>query len=283
MSEKVGAIDAWATLITPERSNLWPDSFWHIFKRYGVYEVFRKGKTLEQMLQEMEEAGVDKIILSAFIIEGEELCSNTEAGELALKYPDKFAMACTVDPRDGMAAYYEVERCVNEYNCRALRLEPYAYGNGKVGAPPNDKMYYPLYAKCAELDIAVVLQVGHTGPLMPSECGRPIYLDEVALTFPELRIAGAHLGQPWHEEMMTLAWKFPNVYAETSARAPKFWPDSFKKYCNYWGQDKVLWGTDYPLLPFKRCVGEVEELGLKPEAKKKVLRDNAIRFFKLDE
>ena len=82
---------------------------------------------------------------------------------------------------------------------------------------------------------------------------------------------------------MTLAWKFPNVYAETSARAPKFWPDSFKKYCNSWGQDKVLWGTDYPLLPFKRCVDEVEELGLKPEAKKKVLRDNAIRFFKLDE
>jgi len=283
MNEKVLAIDAWATLITPERSTLWPDSFWHIFRRYKVYEVFRNGKTLEQMLEEMEEAGVEKVILSAFVFEGRELCSNTEAGKLALRYPDKFAMACTVDPRDGMKAYYEVERCVKEYDCRALRLEPYAYGNGKVGLPPNDKLYFPLYAKCCELDIAVVLQVGHTGPLLPSECGRPIYLDEVALTFPELRIAGAHLGQPWHEEMMILAWKFPNVYVETSARAPKFWPSSFKEYVNSWGQDKVLWGTDYPLLPFKRCVEEVEELGLHPVAKKKLLRENAIRFFKLDD
>ena len=281
MSEKIGAIDAWATLITPEKSNLWPDSFWHIFKRYGVYEVFRKGKTLDQLLQEMEEAGVDKLILSSFVLAGVELCSNTEAGELALKHPDKFAMACTVDPRDGMAAYYEVERCVKEYNCRALRLEPYAYGNGKVGAPPNDKMYYPLYAKCIELDIAVVLQVGHTGPLMPSECGRPIYLDEVALTFPELRIAGAHLGQPWHEEMMILAWKFPNVYIETSARPPKFWPKPFKQFVATYGKDKVLWGTDYPLLPFKRCVDEVEDLNLDMDAKKRLLRENAIAFFKL--
>ena len=281
MSERILAIDSWATLITPERSDLWPDSFWHIFKRYGVYDVFKKGKTFEQMLQEMEEAGVEKLILSSFVFEGRELCSNREAGELAVKHPDKFAMACTVDPRAGMGAYYEVERCVKEYNCRALRLEPYAYGNGKVGAPPNDKMYYPLYAKCVELDIAVVLQVGHTGPLLPSECGRPIYLDEVALTFPELRLAGAHLGQPWHEEMMILAWKFPNVYVETSARPPKFWPESFKKFVATYGQDKVLWGTDYPLLPFKRCVDEVEDLNLDMDAKKKLLRENAVTFFKL--
>ena len=281
MDEKVLAIDAWATLLHPETATLWPEPFWHIFRRYKVDHVFQKGQTVEGMLQEMEEAGVEKIILSSFVFEGKTILSNDEAGQLSLKYPDKFAFACTVDPREGMKAYREVERCVREYRCKALRLEPYAYGNGKVGVPPNDKMYYPLYAKCIELDIAVVVQVGHTGPLLPSECGRPIYLDEVALTFPELRIAGAHLGQPWHEEMMILAWKFPNVYVETSARAPKFWPESFKQFVATFGQDKVLWGTDYPLLLFKRAIDEVEELNLGGQAKKKLLRDNAIRFFKL--
>ena len=283
MSEKVLAIDAWATLVGEGTADIWPESFWHIFRRYKTDHIFEKGQTVEGLFQEMEQGGVEKIILSSFVFEGRTILSNDEAGQLSVKYPDKFSFACTVDPRDYMEAYREVERCVKEYGCKALRLEPYAYGNGKVGVPPNDKMYYPLYAKCIELDIAVVLQVGHTGPLLPSECGRPIYLDEVALTFPELRIAGAHLGQPWHEEMMILAWKFPNVYVETSARPAKFWPESFKEFVATYGQDKVLWGTDYPLLPFKRCVDDVEDLNLDIKAKTKLLRDNAIRFFKLNE
>ena len=80
---------------------------------------------------------------------------------------------------------------------------------------------------------------------------------------------------------MILAWKFPNVYVETSARPPKFWPESFKRFVGTYGQDKVLWGTDYPLLPFKRCVDEVEDLKLDMDAKKKLLRENAVTFFKL--
>jgi predicted TIM-barrel fold metal-dependent hydrolase len=283
MGDRVRAIDGWATLITPEKSDLWPDSFWHIFKRYGVDDIFRAGKTAEQVLEEMDEAEMGRIILSAFVFDGQEMCSNTEAGELSVKHPDRFTMACTVDPRDGMKAYDEVKRCVEEYDCRALRLEPYAYGNGKTGLPPNDKLYFPLYAKCCELDLAVVTQVGHTGPLLPSEAGRPIYLDEVALSFPELRIAGAHLGQPWHEEMMILAWKHPNVYVETSARPPKHWPESFNKFVKSYGQDKVLWATDYPILPFKECLAEVDDLGLDLDIKTKLLRDNALTFFRLDD
>lgn len=129
----------------------------------------------------------------------------------------------------------------------------------------------------------VCIQVGHTGPLLPSEPGRPIYLDEVALAFPELTIIGCHLGQPWHEEMMILAWKHPNLYVETSARTPKYWPREFMEYVNGWGQDKVIWATDYPLLVFKRCIDEVEEMKLDIKIKRKLLRENAARAFKLDE
>jgi predicted TIM-barrel fold metal-dependent hydrolase len=151
-----------------------------------------------------------------------------------------------------------------------------------VGAPPNQKMYWPVYAKCVELGLPVSLQVGHTGPLLPSEAGRPIYLDEVALAFPELVIIGCHLGQPWHEEMMILAWKHPNVYVETSARTPKHWPEPFVKFASTYGQDKVLWATDYPLLTFDRTLKELRELGVSDAAYRKIVRDNTIRAFRLE-
>jgi uncharacterized protein len=91
-----------------------------------------------------------------------------------------------------------------------------------VESSPNDKFYFPLYVTCIELDIPFCTQVGHTGPLMPSEPGRPIpYLDEVALTFPELRIVAGHIGYPWTDEMIGLAWKHENVFIDTSAHAPR--------------------------------------------------------------
>lgn len=163
----------------------------------------------------------------------------------------------------------------------AIRLEPYMYGDGMTGLSPNDKHYWPVYIKCSELGVPVCIQIGHTGPLLPSECGRPIYLDEVALAFPDLTIIGCHLGQPWHDEMMTLAWKHPNVYVETSARGPKHWPASFVEFASGWGRDKVIWATDYPLLGFDRTLTELEALGLSEEVFRKVVRDNAVRAFKL--
>jgi hypothetical protein len=176
----------------------------------------------------------------------------------------------------------EIERMARGLGLRGLRLEPYAYGDGTVGAPPNAKMYWPVYAKCVELGLPVAIQVGHTGPLLPSEAGRPIYLDEVALAFPELVILGCHLGQPWHEEMMILAWKHPNVYVETSARTPRHWPAEFVKFASTYGQDKVLWATDYPLLTFDRTLKELRDLGVSDAAYRKIVRDNAIRVFGLE-
>jgi predicted TIM-barrel fold metal-dependent hydrolase len=277
---KIGAIDCWAGVLPPEQTKNWPPQFLHIFQRYKTPEKMYKGFTPEEMIQEMDEAGVEKVILSAFVYK-EMRVDNDYIAKVCDKFPDRFIGCGTVDPRDGMKAVREVERIVNDLHFKAIKLEPYAYGDEIVGLPPNHKYYYPIYAKCVELDIPVTIQIGHTGPLLPSECARPIYLDEVALFFPELRIIGGHLGQPWHEEMMILAWKFPNVYVDTSARAPKYWPDSFKLFAATWGQDKVLWGTDYPLLTFKRCIEEIEALGLSEQAKRKILRENAIKVFKL--
>lgn len=284
MTEKIKAIDAWGTLIPPAGAKNWPQSFHHAFKNYKSDPRIFTGMSAEEMIDDMDEAGVDIVILSSFEYDGVEVISNAQVAEVVRKFPKRFVGCGTVDPRQKpMKALDQLKRMVDEHNMVCLRLEPYAYGDGMTGAPPNAKMYWPLYAKCCELDIAVSVQVGHTGPLLPSEAGRPIYLDEVALAFPDLRLIGAHLGQPWHEEMMILAWKHPNVYIETSARVPKHWPESFVKFASTYGQDKTLWATDYPLLSFKRCIDEIEDLNISFTAKKKLLRDNAIRAFKLED
>ena len=283
MKERIGAIDAWGTLITKEGATRWPDSFHHIFKRYKSGPKMTEGQEVEEMIEEMDQANVDVVVLSSFEYDGVVVLSNQEVADLVKKYPKRFVGCGTVEPRQKpMKVLDDIKRMVEEHDMVALRLEPYAYGDGMTGRPPNHKMYWPIYAKCCELDLPVTLQVGHTGPLLPSEPGRPIYLDEVALSFPELTLIGAHLGQPWHEEMMILAWKHPNVYIETSARAPKFWPDSFKKFVSSYGQDKALWATDYPLLDYKRCVDEARDLELPFEIEKKLLRDNTIKAFKLE-
>ncbi|MBM4451069.1 MAG: amidohydrolase [Chloroflexi bacterium] len=282
MKGKILAVDAWATPCPPEAVAKWPDEFKHIFRRYGSIERFEKGISIDEMVAEMDEAGVEIAALSAFDYQGVHVVDNSTVTKFVERYPKRFIGVGTVDPRGRpMDALRQIERLVKDFGMKGLRLEPYAYGDGTVGTPPNAKMYWPIYAKCVELDIAVSIQVGHTGPLLPSEPGRPIYLDEVALAFPELTILGCHLGQPWHEEMMILAWKHPNVYVETSARAPKHWPPSFVDFVKTWGQDKVIWATDYPLLTFKRCLDEIEAMNLAPVVKRKLIRENALKAFKV--
>jgi predicted TIM-barrel fold metal-dependent hydrolase len=284
MKETRGAIDAWGTLVLPGRFERWPEEFRHIFRRYRSIELFERGMTPEEMIDHMDAAGVERVMLSAFGYGDLEIITNEEVADVCAKHPDRFTGVGTVDPRGKpMDVLREIERLAGDLGLRGLRLEPYAYGNGMVGAPPNEKMYWPVYAKCVELGLPVSTQVGHTGPLLPSEAGRPIHLDEVALAFPELTIIGCHLGQPWHEEMMILAWKHPNVYVETSARTPKHWPESFVEFASGWGQDKVLWATDYPLLSFDRTLQELRDLGLSDGAYRKIVRENAIRAFRLGE
>ncbi len=277
------AIDAWGSWIGPEAAKRWPEEYLHIFRKYRSPSSIFEGIPLERMLAEMDAAGVERCVLSAFYHKDLAVVSNEEVAEAVAAHPDRFIGSGTVNPlRRPTEVAAEVERLVGELGMRVIRLEPYMYGDGTVGLPPNDKHYWPVYLKCSELGVAVAIQVGHTGPLLPSECGRPIYLDEVALAFPELVILGCHLGQPWHEEMMTLAWKHPNLYVETSARTPKHWPASFVEFVRSWGRDKVIWATDYPLLPFERTLRETGELGLPEETRRKLVRDNALRALGLE-
>ena len=113
--------------------------------------------------------------------------------------------------------------------------------------------------------------------------GRPITLDGVACDLPELKLVGIHVGIPWTEEMIAMAWKHKNVYIGCDAHRPKYWPQAFTHYINSFGQDKVIFGTDFPVLDFEKTTADIDGLGIRPDALRKLMRDNVIRLYKLDE
>ena len=148
---------------------------------------------------------------------------------------------------------------------------------------PDAALYYPYYARCCELDVPIMMQVGQNliysrTRRLPS-VGRPIALDQVAIDFPDLRLLGIHIGVPWTDEMIAMAWKHANVFIGVDAYAPKHWPPQLVHYLNTYGREKVLFGTDWPVIDPERAMAEIGAMDLRPEARALLLRDNALRIF----
>ncbi len=240
-------------------------------------ETFDGGTTEEQMLQGMDDASIERALLVASDLGVWNLPYETVA-EAVRRHPDRFAGVAGINPEERMDGVRKLERAVREYGFIAAHLYPHWFGK-----PPNDKAYYPFYAKCVELGIPIEIQVGNSAQTHLRTVGFPITLDEVAIDFPELTIIGIHTGWPWVEEMVAVSWKHPNVYIGTDAHAPKYWDPKLVQFLNTRGQDKVIFGTDFPVIDFGRAMREVSAMELKPEARRKLLRDNAIRAFKLAE
>ena len=170
-----------------------------------------------------------------------------------------------------------IERVVKDYDVRLIRMVPFLFNR-----PPNDKVCYPVYAKCIELGVAVSVNTGIPGPPMPAEPQRPLYLDEVCLFFPELVLIMAHGADPWWGEATRLLLKYPNLYMMTSAYLPKYLPQELIQFMNTRGQDKVMFATDFPFLPFDRAIETATALPFRPGVLRKYLSDTARRVFKWD-
>ena len=225
----------------------------------------------------MDTAGVTRALISAWHGPQGALISNDEVAAWVKQAPDRLIGVGSVDLGRPMDAVRELRRCVKSLGFKAVRVLPWLWN-----LPPNDRRYYPIYAECCELSVPFCTQVGHTGPLMPSEPGRPIpYLDEVALDFPELTIVGGHIGWPWVNEMISLATKYPNVYIDTSAYTVKRYPPELVAYLKKHGGKKVLFGSNYPMIMPADCLKELDGLGLDAKTSAAFLHENAARVFKL--
>jgi len=234
---------------------------------------------LSATIETMNAGGVAVGLVAAWWGPQGALIDNDEVASFVREHPDRLVGVASVDLARPMDAVRELRRCVRELGFRGLRIVPWLWG-----LPPDDRRYYPLYAECIELDVPFCLQVGHTGPLRSSETGRPIpYLENVALEFPELRIVAGHIGAPWTQEIISLATKFPNLHVDTSAYKATRYPVDFAEFMRGRGAEKVMFGTNYPMLTASACLQGIESLGLSDEAKIAFLSGNARRVFKLDE
>jgi len=191
--------------------------------------------------------------------------------------PERLIGFCGADPYKGMTAVRELEHAVRDLGIRGLNI-----GQFWQELTPDDRRYYPLYAKCVELKVPVILHAAMNLSLeVPMEYSHPRYIDRVATDFPELKIVATHGGWPWITEMVAVAWRRPNVYIDTAAQRPKYLgiPESgwapFVHFGNSLLQDRILYASRWPLLPFDQTVAEIKELPLKPEVQEKWLWRNA--------
>jgi predicted TIM-barrel fold metal-dependent hydrolase len=230
-------------------------------------------------LAAMDAAGVDIGLICAWLgPNGLDLISNDEVSSWIRLHPSRFRGLASVNLDRPMDAVRELRRRVGDDGFVGLRVVPWLWN-----APPTDRRYYPLFCECVELGVPFCTQVGHTGPLRPSETGRPIpYIDQVALDFPELVIVCGHVGYPWTEEMIAVARKHENVYIDTSAYTTKRLPSELVDFMRTrTGQRKVLFGTNYPMISHAHALDGLDELGLTDEARRDYLGGNAERVFKL--
>lgn len=243
----------------------------------------RHGVSWDDYLQKMDAAGVEHSLVIA-----------TRAGDMRVKYsyaipyervaelcdrhPTRFSGLAGIDPTRGIEGLREFHRGIVDLGFVGGHIYPHWFG-----LPPDHRTFYPFYARCCELDVPVMMQVGHcldyNRDRILTSVGRPITLENIAIDFPELKIIGLHLGWPWTEEMIAVSYKHQNVFICADAYAPKHWPANYVHYANSWGQDKVIFGSDWPVLEPERCVAEINDLNLRPEPLRKLMRGNALRIF----
>ena len=267
-------IDAWMQHPSAE---FLADPMFDSLRRWARGRLAGDEVPAEATVAAMDAAGVRTGMLCAWWGPRGPLISNDAVAAIIARYPGRFAGVAAVDLARPMDAVRELRRCVRELGFRALRVVPWLWN-----LPPSDRRYYPLYAECVQLGIPFCLQVGHTGPLCPSEPGLPIpYLDTVALEFPELVIVGGHIGYPWTAEMISLAAKYPNVHIDTSAYKASRYPRELVGYLRGHGRHKVLFGSNHPAWPAADCLQDLPSLGLDDQAADLFLHGNAERVFGL--
>lgn len=270
----MGTIDVWSQMTTERMAKApWLETLLRWTNQSGDLLI----PTTASTLRAMDEAGVDISLLSAWHGPQGSLISNQEVSDQIDSAPDRFRGLATVDLSDPMQAVRDIRKWVDGEKFVGVRVVPWLWD-----LPPNDRRYYPVYTACVDLGVPFCTQIGHTGPLLRSETGRPIpYLEDVLLDFPELVVVGGHVGFPWIDELISLTIKFPNFHVDTSAYAVHRLPPDFVAFMKGIGSKRVMFGTNWPMLSPAKCLKELDQLGLSQETQDAFLFGNARRVFNL--
>jgi predicted TIM-barrel fold metal-dependent hydrolase len=203
---------------------------------------------------------------------------NEEIAEAAEQNPDVIIPFAGVDPYKGKAAVRQIHRLVEEFGVRGFKFHP-----SIQAFHPNDRMAYPLYEAIEDAGAIAVFHTGQTGIGAGAPGGggirlkysNPMDVDDVAADFPGMPIILAHPSFPWQDEALAVATHKPQVYIDLSGWSPKYFPPALVQYANSLLQDKVLFGSDYPLLSPDRWLADFAELPIKDAVRPKILKENA--------
>ena len=175
-------------------------------------------------------------------------------------------------------------RLITDHGVRGFKFHP-----SLQAFSPDDRSYYPLYSVIEEAGLPAVFHTGQTGIGAGLPGGRgiklrlsnPMLLDDVAADFPGMPVILAHPSVPWQDEAISIATHKANVYIDLSGWSPKYFPPQLVRAASSLLQDKVLFGTDYPLLTPERWLRDFDLLEVKPEVRPKILKHNAARLLGL--
>lgn len=211
---------------------------------------------------------------------GVSTAEDSQGVEALQRYPDRFIPGAPVDPNRGMDAIRDIIRLHETHGIRAVSMFP-------AGTFPqvaiNDKLMYPVYAKCVELGLAVFVCAGIPGPRLKFAPQRVELIDEVCFDFPELVFVTRHGCEPWTDLAVKLMLKWPNLHYSTSAFAPRYYPKAIVDYANTRGADKIIYAGYFPMgLSLERIMTEMESVPFDDDVWPKFLRGNAARVLGLE-
>jgi predicted TIM-barrel fold metal-dependent hydrolase len=210
---------------------------------------------------------------------------NEEVAQAAAQNADIMIAFASIDPHKGVMGAREARRLIAENGVKGFKFHPTLQG-----FHPYDRMAWPLYEVIAEHNMPAIFHSGHSGIGSGMRCGghlrlensNPMHLDDVAIDFPDMQIVVAHPSWPWQDEALSLCLHKPNVWIDLSGWSPKYFPPQLVQYANTLLKDRVLFGSDFPLIAPDRWLKDFHEAGFKPEVHPLILKENAIRLLKLD-
>jgi predicted TIM-barrel fold metal-dependent hydrolase len=210
--------------------------------------------------------------------------ANEEVAEVAAENSDVLIPFASIDPARGKMGAREARRLIEEYGVRGFKFHPSAQG-----FYPNDRKAYILYEVIAAAKLPALFHTGQTGAGagMPGGGGirlkysNPMYLDDVAVDFPDMPIIAAHPSFPWQDEALSVATHKPNVHIDLSGWSPKYFPANLIQYTNTLLRHKMLFGSDYPVLTPDRWLADFEKIAIRPEVRPLVLKENALKLLGL--
>jgi uncharacterized protein len=243
--------------------------------------------TLEQIADLYRSLNMAAVVFTvdATTATGHQAISSEEIAAKAAEHSDVLIPFGSVDPRRGADAVAHARSLVADHGVKGFKFHP-----SLQGFAPNDTAFYPLWEQIGSLGVPALFHSGQTGIGAGLPGGRgiklrlsdPMLVDDVAADFPGLTVILAHPSVPWAASSISIATHKANVYIDLSGWSPKYFPADLVRAANSYLQDKVLFGTDYPLLTPERWLRDFATLDVKPEAKSKILKANAVKVLGLE-